>query len=271
MRFIRARRINTMLEAAMATTRQYGAALGLVAAIGLQGAAGAADLRLPTKSRAIAPAAPTWTGCYIGGHGGLGVGRTTWSDPVSAGIIDSSLSGQSVNTDMSGGLLGAQAGCDYQINGQFVVGVQGATSWTTISATNGDPSNRAFSLHSNLDWLTDVSGRAGFAFNTALIYGRIGYAWAGNSFEISGATSDGTPSVTRTGWVYGGGAEWLFARNWSVFLEGNIYNFNSTNVAFKGDVVVPTAPFAVNSSLNVETLKLGLNFRFGSDLLGARF
>ena len=34
-------------------------------------------------------------------------------------------------------------------------------------------------------------------------------------------------SKTRTGWTIGGGVEWMFAPQWSAFLEGNYMDFGS--------------------------------------------
>src|SRR5262252_8842763 len=71
-------------------TRAFAGNLGFAAAGAFcTGAAIAADLpfaRTPVAPVASAPAAIyTWTGFYIGGHVGAGVGRSSWSDPLTGG------------------------------------------------------------------------------------------------------------------------------------------------------------------------------------------
>ena len=37
----------------------------------------------------------------------------------------------------------------------------------------------------------------------------------------------GSASTTKTGWTIGGGWEYRFSPQWSVFIEGNYYDFGS--------------------------------------------
>ena len=86
-----------------------GVAAAAVAGVGFTTFANAADVRMPTKVRPLVPVSVhTWTGCYLGGHVGLAAGHTTWADPIRNGAIDATLSAQTANTDMSGGLYGGQ-------------------------------------------------------------------------------------------------------------------------------------------------------------------
>jgi outer membrane immunogenic protein len=59
------------------------AAIG--ASLALAHSALAADLpaRMPVKAPPlVAPAVFTWTGCYIGAHGGYAWGNKRWTDPT---------------------------------------------------------------------------------------------------------------------------------------------------------------------------------------------
>jgi opacity protein-like surface antigen len=42
----------------------------------------------------------------------------------------------------------------------------------------------------------------------------------------------GSASNDRTGWTVGGGLEWMFAPNWSVFAEYNYMDFGRENINF---------------------------------------
>jgi len=247
-------------------TRLLGIAMGLFAGVG---GAAAADLGYPMKA---APGGPSWTGCHMGLRGGIGAGHNTWTDspatlPFGAGFIDANGFGETANTDMTGGTVGGQFGCDMQFSGPFVAGVQGNFSVADITGTNFDQFNDTWSLRSSVDWLAAVTGRLGISVSNVLVYGRGGGAWAHNRFEIENAeTNLGTPQSTRMGWTAGAGLEWAFAPNWSAFLEVNYYNFGGQNVAFPGNAFNgsggATVPFTVNTALTLETFEMGVNYRF---------
>ena len=95
--------------------------LGLVGATLLfAGPALAADLGRPPPLKA-APLLPvfSWTGLYLGVHGGYG-----WSS--------SDVFGLGVLNNLKGGFAGGQIGYNYQIN-NFVLGIEGDGAWADIS------------------------------------------------------------------------------------------------------------------------------------------
>jgi len=233
-----------------------GAAMALLAA---GDAATAADLGFPTKAAGM-----SWTGCHVGIQGGLGAGHNTWRDqPAAAGFVDANAVGETANTDMSGGLVGGQVGCDMQFSGAWVAGIQGMMAASDIAGTNMDQFNDTWSLRTGVSWLAAGTGRLGFAVNNVLLYGRAGGAWAHDRFEIENADVNlGTPQATRLGWTAGAGMEWLFAPNWSAFLEVDYYGFSGTNVAFPGNAAAATPSFIANTSLSLETFQVGVNYRF---------
>ena len=81
-----------------------------------------------------------------------------------------------------------------------------------------------------------------------------------------------TVNDTRTGWTVGGGIEWAFfpsAPNWSVFVEFNHYDFGNKTFAsgnvggftLVGGALVPQSQ-TFSSDMRVETVKIGINYRF---------
>jgi outer membrane immunogenic protein len=243
-----------------------------VAAILAAGCASAADIRIPSKAPYAAPIAPfSWSGCHLGSHTGLAAAHTRWADAVTDGAIDGNAlllggpgTGHVATTDMSGAIYGGQIGCDWSFSGNWVVGLEGSLSGSTLSGTNMDQFNSTWALRSRNGWMGSVTGRFGYSVERVLLYWRGGIAWANTKFEIENSGFfDGAPSVTRTGWVLGSGIEWAFAPSWSVFLEADYYNFGNASVNFIGDAFNPTPAFAVRTSQTIESLKLGVNYRFG--------
>jgi outer membrane immunogenic protein len=237
-------------------------------AIAANGSTLAADYRAPIKAPPpppppIAQPVPySWSTCYAGTHSGLASGHTTWKDTVPNGAIDTTMIGKIAHTDMTGGIYGGQVGCDVQFSGNWVVGIEGSFSGSTLTGTNMDQFNSTWALRAQTNWIGAVTGRVGIAADRILLYVRGGAAWARNQFEIENtAIFDGRPVVTRSGYVVGSGLEWAFAPSWSVFLEGNYFNFGNTDVPFAGDIVNPTVPFTVRTTQTIETVKFGLNYR----------
>jgi outer membrane immunogenic protein len=226
--------------------------------------ANAADLPYPTKAPQYGSAPVfSWTGCHIGAHAGAAANHTKMADPVANGAIDATMTGQVANIDGAGGFAGGQIGCDYQFSGNWVAGIEASASGANITGTNQDQFNFNWTLRSQNDWFGSVTGRLGWAVDRVLFYGRGGFAFAHNKFEIENANiSLGSPSATRTGWVIGSGVEWAIAPNWSVFAEADYYQFGDKNVQFQGNIpLAGNPPFYVGTKENVEAVKFGVNYR----------
>src|SRR6266446_3880424 len=157
--------------------------LGLVGAtLLLAGPALAADLGKPPPAYKAAPLAPvfTWTGFYLGVHGGYG-----WSssDVFGIGVFDS----------LKGGFGGGQIGYNYQMN-NFVLGIEGDGAWADISQSF-DGANFKF------DALASLRGRLGVAFGNALLYGTAGGGWAHSKLSLSDPFVEISDSRWLSGWT----------------------------------------------------------------------
>ncbi len=225
--------------------------LGAAAFIAFAAPAFAADIPARTYTKA-APVytAPqvvyNWTGFYIGGHlGGAFAG-------------DNSLEG-------SGGrfLGGVQGGFDYQFAGNWVVGAEAQYSWLANNSNNSGvlfPGNTR--VTSNNNQLGSVTGRVGYTWGPALLYGKGGFAWRdNNNFGVSVA---GVPAAFTTngsqkdGYTVGAGLEYMFAPNWSAKAEYQYYNFGTTTFT-TGPAPIVGARFRDDE----HTVKVGVNYRFG--------
>jgi outer membrane immunogenic protein len=184
-------------------------------------AAFATDLpiRMPVKAAPPMRAAQTWTGCYLGGNVGAGWSQTDVNDEVS-GVSLAKLKSTAV-------VGGGQIGCDYQFTNNWVIGVQGMFDG---SALKSDATSAALApgiLHGSIPWFTTATARLGYAMAPDwLVYAKGGGAWTHVDASILVAgTNVSSGSFDQSGWTAGGGAEWRFAPNWSVFAEYDYLHF----------------------------------------------
>jgi outer membrane immunogenic protein len=235
----------------------------LAAAFGLAASqASAADL--PRKAPAyVPPPAPppyVWTGCYIGGNVG-----GAWSD-VS---VSNNFTGAEVSRSNGGFAGGGQIGCDYQFAGGWVIGIRNLFDGTSISHTRDiDPLffNTAFSnprFETKVQWFDILTGRIGYlAQPNLLFYAQGGAAWAHAQAKFIDDFGEVARSKTsRTGWTAGGGVEWQFVPNWSVFLEYNYLGFQRDSGFTCGPVFCGNDVFTAKA--NIQTVLVGVNYRFG--------
>jgi outer membrane immunogenic protein len=218
--------------------------------------AAAADLPVgpppppPAAPIAYTPPVYNWTGIYFGGHVGAGYAGSSWSDPITAAGSD--------NFNSWGFLGGAQVGGNIQFN-SLVLGVEGDFSWTSINNKGTDPIGNA--LNTNVPWTSTVTGRVGAAFDRLLLYGKGGLALAQDQSSITDtAGNSSSTSFMRTGWTAGAGLEYALNSNWSAKIEYDYLGFGSKALNFDTPVL---GSITTNSTLNVQEIKAGINFRFG--------
>jgi opacity protein-like surface antigen len=166
-------------------------------------------------------------------------------------------------------VIGGEIGCDYQFASNVVIGIEGTASGTTmrgsqIVSLHDSPPDVAL-VQANNDFLASVTGRIGYAFDTVLLYGRGGFAVAGDKFNVSGGSvaGNGTPFNfqgldNRYGWVAGGGVDWAFSRHWSMNVEYDYYHFGSGNILMTDGISGLTG--VVDVKQTVQVVKVGFNF-----------
>ncbi len=231
------------------------------------GGAFAADLPAPKSPPAYQAAPPiwSWTGCHVGANIGYGWQANQPYDPQYAA---------SAGSDTADGAAGGgQIGCDYQASA-WVFGVQGMLDGAGVKGNhiypppNGDPGE---SLQFNTSWVATETGRIGYLLMPqALVYFRGGLAEAGIRYSDVDPTVSaispywGSASATRVGWTIGGGAEYSFARNWSIFVEYDYMGFGSQNATLSYTAPNPAnaTPYRYKETDDLQTILVGLNFKF---------
>jgi outer membrane immunogenic protein len=103
-----------------------------------------------------------------------------------------------------------------------------------------------------------------------LLYGGGGAAWVrDHHVELDlGAPFARGGDVTRSGWVVLGGLEWMFAPNWSLFVQYDFMDFGTHTDPL---VLVTGGPHTFDIKQHVQAALVGINFRFGGPPLGARY
>jgi outer membrane immunogenic protein len=219
--------------------------------------ASAADISRPPPAYKSPPppvvAYYNWSGCYFGGHAGGLFARKDWS------IAGTDLGGHDANSY----LAGAQVGCNIQVGGGWVFGVQGDYAFTDAEGSNVD--QFGFTNRSKIDALYSVTGRVGYAWDRFLGYVKGGGAWERDNYDFTNGVLSATASETRSGYTVGVGAEYAVHPNVTWFVEYNYYDFGTrANTFSNGDII------DIKEIKNV--VKGGFNFKFDWGApVGARY
>ncbi len=229
------------------------------------------DLTAPDASKA-AEAPVDWTGFYAGVALGSSFGRTDYDDPFPAALPHTDYA------DLGGVLGGGQIGVNYQMN-RVVVGAEVAGALADIDGNNTCfgtypvPILSGFDCGSQIDALASLTGRAGLAFDHALVYGKGGIAWDSQKDKLNSVSAVllSTGELTEplrstsnnTGYTVGAGVEYALTSSWSAALEYNYYDFGKSD-EFTTNLLpdlagVDLAPHETS----IHTASLHLNYRFG--------
>jgi outer membrane immunogenic protein len=146
-----------------------------------------------------------------------------------------------------------------------VFGVENDISWTNTKGSASDiaPFNTEATNQTSEKWLDTLRGRVGYAaWDTVLLYGTGGVAFAGTNVLVCGPLHCVSDSHTRTGWAAGAGAEWMVFEHLTVKLEYLHADFGTTSY-INPTVVIPPATFVTrNVPLTNDIVRAGLNYKF---------
>lgn len=288
--------------------------LGIVSLLLVAAPLGALAADLPLKAPpAPPPPAFSWTGCYVGGDAGWIGGDNRYSLAPSGSYltapganpppnlqgtgdfpVDVAALSHSYSSHSSGGLVGAQVGCNRQ-TGLVVLGVEADWQWTSEKnsvvaryasfANLGNPgfTNAAHTenVSSSLNSLGTFRARGGYDFNHVFLYAtggialgdlrsntNVSFATFPASPVYNGAIHIGSDSEINVGWVIGAGAEYAFSPNWSVKAEYLYVDFGTRS--YNSPLVAAVAPAAVGTGYIWTTsvrerdniVRVGVNYKF---------
>jgi opacity protein-like surface antigen len=256
---------------------------------------------MPTKApvKAMGTVIPptNWTGFYVGGFLGMASGKTDIrfvGDPAGAGN----------NPRVLGALGGGQVGYNYQLQNNWVLGVEGDVgaanlhgSRTCGAATGLNPvtliqvgfSPAFLNCQNVTNWMATAAARVGYSWGRTLYYVKAGGAWADDNVNVScifgplnGALVGGFPlgpcrnqlgaptngfstSGNRAGWLLGYGTEFDLGKNWSAKAEYDYIAFG-TRTALASDGVT-----TLRDGGSISQVKIGVNYRFTPGAVVARY
>ncbi|AMN41370.1 outer membrane protein [Rhodoplanes sp. Z2-YC6860] len=234
---------------------------------------GAQPAAMPAPLRAAPMPAVDWSGFYIGGNVGYGVGHDrlelTRLKPNPAAPTSVTSLPQSPNGITGGG----QAGYRFQ-RGWFVIGAEADFQWSGQRDASCLSCVFFVQYDEKREWFGTVRGVAGVAQGISLWYLTGGYAYG--RFAIDKTTPASDPinaSITaqKGGWTAGAGVETrLGASNWSARLEylymdlGDVTFFGTCTAAVGISFNLRTGQCErLNNSMSDHIVRIGLNYTFG--------
>jgi outer membrane immunogenic protein len=213
------------------------------ALVAMVSASSAADLAAPVEEPVVAPF--TWTGFYIGAHGGWGFAdsdvsfKDSWGNDWDTGF------------DHDGFVVGGQLGYNWAWNDTWLIGIEGDASFT-----DSDDDDDDFLLSSDHRFLASIRGRVGFGFDRFLIFGSGGAAFAGFEMNDDDPFFDDDDDNTFFGWAAGGGFEYAFTDYVSIGVEYLHYEFDNQDFDFdnpnRDDLEADLSVDVVRGRLNVK-------------------
>jgi outer membrane immunogenic protein len=205
----------------MKTYLLAGVVIGAVTGSIVTGPAFAADMPVLRESTVIPVPVYSWSGFYLGVHGGWGFGDVNFTN-TGADIS---------NHTIDGGLAGGHIGYNWQMGSSWLLGIEASGTWSGVKKTVfgpfvGFPSDR---WTTEVKWLATVTPRIGVTISSWMWYLKGGVAFADIDHHLASSTGlvSFDTSATRVGWTVGFGGELLLAGNWILGVEGNFYDFGS--------------------------------------------
>ena len=222
----------------------------------------------------------TWTGLYIGGQAGVAFGNSSNGanfDPGNNGLFGGGSSGSDDNN--AGFVGGGHIGYDYQLPNNIVVGAVADINYIDAQTNRTYTTNggSTFASSSDVNYLGTVRGRVGYAFDSVLLYGSGGLAYAGvdnNSVMPSNAVGSQFAGYTfkdegddaDIGYSVGGGVDVLATQNISFGVEYLYTNLGKNEQSITGTNAfgnkVSFSSDSNNDDLDFHTVMAKASYRF---------
>lgn len=253
-------------------------------------------LILSTLSLAIAVACPltikaqealSWDGFYAGVNAGVGWNDNSagvsfdTTDPLLNGFIayarENGVFPSSFAPKLRGGIVGAQAGYNWQVDPQVVLGFEADFQGASLNGSETQVPIVPFypvtstTVTRSLDWFSTARARIGLlATPELMVFVTAGLSLGETELGLSTVNedygcivngticADDSATAVNVGWVAGAGIEASLAPNWSVKAEYLYVDLGDREAT----IASSTAPilFDVSSSLATQIIRVGVNY-----------
>jgi outer membrane immunogenic protein len=222
----------------------------LLAALFAAGTAYAADLPGSTKDGAYIDQSSSvrWSGFYIGGTAGFGVGDT-----------ESTIEGISIaDYQLNGAIYGGYAGVNMQ-RGNIVFGLEAGINGTKLSG-EGQIVGPLLTSERELDWYATAVARLGYASGKTLFYGFGGVAYGDVTTKLQALGSTvAEQDEEHIGWTAGLGLEHALSDGFVARLEYSHVDLGEADGLFAADL-------NHDVDLKFDAIKVGLGYQLGGSL-----
>lgn len=232
---------------------------------------------------AAAQGAPSWTGFYIGAHAGYRWADATFTgsgygfDPDGPGGISLiTIPARSEDYNLDGGIYGIQSGYNYQFAPNYLIGIEGDWSWGSakdsksatlnVLALDGTTYRLRNTSEAELGWQATIRARFGVIQGPWMFFGTGGAGFIRATWSdttvlsttggLTRASNAGSIGKTLSGFVVGGGTEYMYSPNWIVRIEYLYESFGS----FDAPYGVGTRTGKLDIS-DVQKVRVGISFK----------
>lgn len=170
------------------------------------------------------PAAYDWSGPYVGLQGG-----GSWGDVEH---IIPNYANSPFDGDVSGLVLGAYAGYNYQMNDGFVLGFEVGGNWRDVDGSTTTVSPEEFETKQK--WDASAVARLGVPMDNFLFYGLGGVSVTEISGQFGGLAVVPGANDTVFGWTAGAGLEATVTENVHARLEYRYADYGKADLTCSG-------------------------------------
>lgn len=209
-----------------------------------------------------------WSGFYTGGELGAASGDFDWQyqNPNYFNTLGPVILGTDFDHSDTGAIGGIFAGYNHQID-PWVIGLEVSAAATNLEETKASPLFATDVYTSEMNWLTKVTGRVGYARDRWLVYAKGG--WAGADIDLvlddPVAIINASSDEFATGWTVGIGAEYMLFNNVSL---GIVYDY--VDLGIDGETIncprcgvgVGLGTPVVDGDINLHSVMVRLSIQF---------
>lgn len=230
----------------------------------------AADYIVPQEPAPVVIADTfSWTGGYIGAHGGYG-----WAE------IKDKNNNEASKVKPKGGFGGLQAGYNWQFDNNIVVGLEGDISFGSMSKSWDGRDKNQYNAYYGKDKIGThgtVRARLGYAVDNFMPYVTGGLAIGetkhslgcdvsrvsdtnGCGGKAGGGKFDTSESKTKVGYALGAGAEYALTNNWTIKAEYMYSDLGNRKVTLTDPYKNEKSNRKFKASIN--EVRFGVNYKF---------